>query len=196
MQLKIFVLAAFLSWPCVAQDTLSVYARLAPAAPSSGNGYQIGVGVDGVVHPTSYLMFDVDTSVVKESKSYVGNGWTWRGQAETLVGAKSFWFGGGILGSRHSNSQYTKWQYQPIASVHYRPRMEMDLYASYLFRAYGNDNQVQGYRLGYRGIVPVSGRLGLFAQGEYTRFRFLDSFGQKHASGGWVSSIGVSRINN
>ena len=196
MQLRVIVLVAFLSWPCAAQDVISVYSRLAPAAPSGGNGSQAGIGVDGVVTPAKYLMFDVDTSVVREAKTYIGNGWTWRGQAEGLVGTAPLWFGGGILAARHSNTQYTKWQYQPIVSAHYRPRPEVDAYITYLLRASGNTNGVYGYRVGYRGVFPTSPKVGIFIQGEFTRFRFTDSWGNPYASNVWVSGFGISRINN
>jgi hypothetical protein len=141
-------------------------------------------------------MLDVDTSIVREPKTYVGNGWTWRGQAEGLVGTGPFWFGGGILTGRHSNTQYLKWQYQPIISAHYRPRPEADVYITYLLRAGGNTNGVNGYRVGYRGVFPTSPKVGIFIQSEFTRFRFTDSWGNPYAANVWVSGFGISRINN
>ena len=194
MQLKALLLCVILSSVCSAQDTFSIYSRLAPPSPSSGNGGQAGIGVDGVWMPVKNVMLDVDTSVVREAKTYVGNGWTWRGQAEGLIGHKAFWFGGGMSAGRHANSQYVKHQYQPMLSAHYRPRLEVDVYGTYLLRASGNENGVQGYRLGYRGVFPTSRRLGIFIQSEYTRFKFKTAFLEERSGNVWTVGFGFSRI--
>lgn len=196
MQLRIYVLLAILSGPCAAQDVFSIYSRLAPPSPSSGNGGQVGLGVDGVVHTGQHLMFDVDVSAVKEAKSYVGDGWTIRGQAEVLAGAGAWWIGGGMTSGYHSNSQYSKGQYQPIVSVHYRPHLLLDLYGTYLFPASGNGNQVKGWRAGYRGVLRAApgARYGMFVQVEYTQYSFLTAFGDKRAANTITTGLGISRI--
>lgn len=193
MQLKAILVAAFLSLTCSAQDVYSVYSRLAPASPSSGNGAQVGIGFDAVVQPGKHFMFDVDVSAVREAKAYVGDGWSIRAQGEGLIGARWFWFGGGLATARHSNSQYTKSQYQPIVSVHYRPNPLVDVYGSYLFPASGNDNNVKGYRVGYRGAFAQPGKWGAFVQVEYTRFGFTTAFNERLKAGSFVTGIGISR---
>lgn len=196
MQLKVLLLWAALAVTCSAQDVFSVYSRLAPPSPSSGNGSQAGIGVDGVIQAGKYVMLDVDASVVKEPKTYIGNGWTVRAQAEALVGAGGVFVGGGVTTARHSNSQYTKNQYQPMMSVHYRPNLLLDLYGSYLFPATGNENDVRGWRVGYRGVFRGSpkSRFGLFTQVEFTQFGFTTAFGDRRTASGIVAGIGLSRI--
>lgn len=193
MQLKAVFLLAVLALTCPAQDVYSIYSRLAPASPSSGNGAQAGIGFDAVVQPGKHFMFDVDVSAVREAKSYVGDGWSIRAQGEGLIGAKWFWFGGGLTAARHSNSQYTKSQYQPIASVHYRPSPLIDVYGSYLFPASGNENEVTGYRVGYRGAFARPGNWGAFVQVEYTRFGFTTAFNERLRANSFVTGIGISR---
>lgn len=196
MQLKVLFLWAALTVTCSAQDAFSVYSRLAPPSPSSGNGSQAGIGVDGVIRAGRYVMLDVDASVVKEPKTYVGNGWTVRAQAEALVGAGGVFVGGGVTTARHSNSQYTKNQYQPMISVHYRPNLLLDLYGTYLLPATGNENDVRGWRVGYRGVFQSSpkSRFGLFTQVEFTQFGFTTAFGDRRTASGIVAGIGLSRI--
>ena len=187
------MLVAVLSLTCSAQDIYSVYSRLALPSPSSGNGGQLGIGFDGVVQPSKHFMFDVDASVVREPKSYVGDGWSIRAQGEGLIGVRWFWFGGGLTAARHSNSQYTKNQYQPITSVHERPNPLVDVYGSYLFPASGNDNNVKGYRVGYRGSFAQLGKWGAFVQVEYTRFGFTTAFNERLGANSFVTGIGISR---
>lgn len=196
MFLKLFLLSTFLTGTAFSQDVFSVYSRLAPPSPSSGNGSQAGIGVDGVIRAGRYVMLDVDASVVKEPKTYVGNGWTVRAQAEALAGAGGVFVGGGVTTARHSNSQYTKNQYQPMMSVHYRPNLLLDLYGSYLFPATGNENDVRGWRVGYRGVFRGSpkSRFGLFTQVEFTQFGFTTAFGDRRTASGIVAGIGLSRI--
>ena len=196
VQLKAIIFCLFLATTCSAQDVFSVYARLAPPSPSSGNGGQAGIGFDGIVQVNKHALLDLDASVVKEPKSYVGNGWSVRAQAEGLIGGSGVFVGGGITSARHSNSQYVKSQYQPLLSTHYRPRPFLDLYGSYLFPASGNDNNVQGWRGGYRGTfqsVPKS-KYGMFVQVEFTQFRFTTAFGDRRKASGLMLGIGLSRI--
>lgn len=196
MFLKLFLLSTFLTGTAFSQDVFSVYSRLAPPSPSSGNGGQAGIGFDGVIRAGKYVMLDVDASVVKEPKTYVGNGWTVRAQAEALVGAGGVFVGGGVTTARHSNSQYTKNQYQPMMSVHFRPNLLFDLYGSYLLPAMGNENDVQGWRVGYRGTfqsVPKS-KYGLFIQAEFTQFRFLTAFNDQRKASGLMLGLGISRV--
>ena len=193
MQLRVALLLAVLALTCPAQDVYSIYSRLAPSSPSSGNGAQAGIGFDAVVQPGKHFMLDTDVSAVREAKSYVGDGWSIRGQGEGLIGVRWFWFGGGMSAARHSNSQYTKVQYQPLASAHYRPSPLVDLYGTYLFPAFGNENNVTGYRVGYRGSLAQPGKWGLFAQVEYTRFSFTTAFNEKMSANSFITGIGISR---
>ena len=179
------------------QSITSIYARIAPPSPSSGNSAQIGAGVDGVYPLGGGIYADIDLSAVQETKTYVGNGWSLRGQSEALYRVnRAFLIGGGITAARHTNSQYTKYQYQPIATGHYRRSAATDVYASYLFKASGNDNQLHGYRVGYRGTYAATNslRTGLFFQVEYTHFRFLTAFREQRTSGVVVLGVGISRI--
>ena len=179
------------------QSISSLYFRIAPPSTTSGNGGQIGAGVDGIYPLTGKIYADVDLSIVGEVKSYVGDGWTLRGQSEALYQVnRAFLIGGGVTGARHTNSQYTKYQYQPIISSHYRRSPAIDLYVSYLMKASGNDNELQGYRVGYRGTYAQSNnkRTGLFFQVEYTNFRFLTAFRDQRSSSVIVLGIGLSHI--
>jgi hypothetical protein len=196
MFLKLFLLSTFLTGTAFSQDVFSVYSRLAPPSPSSGNGGQAGIGFDGVVQVNKHALLDLDASIVKEPKSYVGNGWSVRAQAEGLIGGSGVFVGGGITSARHSNSQYVKSQYQPLLSAHYRPRSFLDLYGSYLLPAMGNENDVQGWRVGYRGTfqsVPKS-KYGLFIQAEFTQFRFLTAFNDQRKASGLMLGLGISRV--
>jgi len=196
MQLKVLVLCLLLTGTALSQDVFSIYSRLAPPSPTSGNGAQVGIGVDTVIHTGRYVMFDVDASVVREPKSYVGNGWTIRGQAEALVNLGNWSIGGGMTAGRHMNSSYVKNQYQPLVTVHYRPHLLLDMYGTYLPKAAGNDNGVQGWRAGYRGVLraaPTS-PYGMFVQVEFTQYRFQTAFGDKRSATGIVTGLGLSRI--
>lgn len=196
MLLRPILLCLFLTGTSLGQDVFSVYSRLAPPSPTSGNGGQAGIGVDTVIHAGQYLMFDVDASVVREPKSYVGNGWTMRGQAEGLVKVGDFYVGGGLTAGRHQNSQYTKNQYQPIVSVHYRPHLLLDAYGSYLFPASGNENGIAGWRAGYRGVLRAAPKAhyGMFFQVEFTQYRFTTAFGDRRTASGITTGLGLSRI--
>lgn len=194
-------LAALLSTTGAGQDHASVYFRLAPASPSSGNGMQTGVGFDIYSSLGNRFALDADVSVVREAKLYVQDGWTFRSQGELLFRVSGpFLIGGGGSFGRHSNSQYVKGQFQPMASVHFRPNMNVDLYATYLFRGTGqnNENNLTSIRGGYRGVFPVApgSRLGVFMQAEYSRFWF-DQPGQgRLASQSITWGVGMSRIYN
>lgn len=194
--MKYLLLCLLLSVPCSAQDVYSLYSRLAPPSPANGNGAQVGIGFDFTSQPAQHLMFDVDLSVVREPKNYVGDGWTLRAQGEGLFGAGAWWFGGGLISGRHSNSQYTKHQYQPVASIHFRPHLAGDIYAGYLFPGSGNGNAVSGYRFGYRGILRHErvSRYGFFVQVEYTRFGFRTEDGARRTGGVLTTGLGLSRI--
>ena len=195
------LLLLLMAVPALGQGTASVYARVAPASPSSGNGSQWGVGFDlySPLDRGERFAFDVDASIVTERKLYVGDGWTMRGQAEGLVRvAGPLLIGGGVSLGRHSNSQYVKGQFQPMVSVHYRPNMALDLYGSYLFsgRGQNNENHLTSIRAGYRGVFPVANgsKWGTFIQGEYSRFWF-DQPGQgRLSSQSLVWGVGVARI--
>ena len=190
----VILLAA--SMPALCQDVLSIYSRLSPPSPASGNGSQIGIGGDVVIQ-RDRVFFDVDASAVREPKGYVGDGWTVRSQAEVNVRIlSSLWLGGGWSASRHSNSLYAKAQYQPLVSIHYRPSPVADLYLTGLLPANGNDNQVRGYRIGYRGSLPMSTdkRWGMFSQVEYNDFWFSDAFRMNHRAQSVTVGLGFSYI--
>jgi hypothetical protein len=108
----------------------------------------------------------------------------------------SLWLGGGWSASRHSNSLYAKAQYQPLVSIHYRPSPVADLYLTGLLPANGNDNQVRGYRIGYRGSLPMSTdkRWGMFSQVEYNDFWFSDAFQMNHRAQSVTVGLGFSYI--
>lgn len=196
VQLKVVIISLLLTGTAFSQDVFSIYSRLAPPSPTSGNGAQVGIGVDTVIHTGQYVMLDVDASLVREPKSYVGNGWTVRGQAEGLVRLGDWYVGGGMTSGRHMNSSYTKSQYQPLVTVHYRPHLLLDMYGTYLPKASGNDNGVNGWRAGYRGVLraaPAS-RYGMFVQVEYTQYKFQTAFGERRTTTGIATGIGLSRI--
>lgn len=190
------LLVAIISATAQAQSVYSAYWRVAPSSPSSGNGVQIGSGAD-ILYDSGSLLLDVDVSYVKEAKLYVGDGSSFRSQGEAIVRiARGVYAGGGMAAGVHVNSQYTKAQYQPLASVHYRPSMLFDIYGTVLFPAFGNADRVVGYRGGYRSTIPMSRdkRWGLFTQIEYTHFSFT-SGGQRYQSGSAMFGVGISRIN-
>ena len=189
------LLVVTLSITTQAQSVYSPYWRVAPSSASSGNGVQLGAGGD-ILYDSGSLLLDVDVSYVKQAKLYVGDGSTFRSQGEALVRlGKGVYAGGGMAAGVHVNSQYTKAQYQPLASVHYRPSMMFDVYGTVLFPAFGNPDQVVGYRGGYRSTIPTSKdkRWGLFAQIEYTHFAFT-SGGRRYQSGSAMFGVGISRI--
>lgn len=190
------IITCFSFIPVTAQSTYSAYWRVAPSSPSSGNGTQLGVGADVLYDSGSFLLVDIDASLVKENKLYVGDGTSFRSQGELLAKiTKKVYAGGGLAAGVHWNSQYTKAQYQPMASIHYRPSIEMDFYGTILFPAWGNDNDVVGYRGGYRAIIPTSSdkKWGIFAQIEYTQFSFT-SGGKRYNSGSAMFGVGLSKI--
>lgn len=197
--MKTILFLLILTASVAAQDTAAVYLRVAPASPSSGNGSQFGVGFDIYSSLGNRFALDADVSVVREAKLYVQDGWTFRSQAEGLVRvAGPFLIGGGGSFGRHSNSQYVKGQFQPMASVHYRPNMNVDLYATYLFRGSGqnNENNLTSIRGGYRGVWALAegSKWGAFMQGEFSRFWF-DQPGQgRLASQSFTWGVGVARI--
>jgi hypothetical protein len=189
------LLVTILSISAQAQSVYSAYWRVAPSSASSGNGVQLGGGAD-ILYDSGSLLLDIDVSYVKEAKLYVGDGSSFRSQGEALVRlGKGVYAGGGMAAGVHHNSQYTKAQYQPLASVHYRPSMMVDIYGTVLFPAFGNPDRVVGYRGGYRSTIPTSKdkRWGLFAQIEYTHFAFT-SGGQRYQSGSAMFGVGISRI--
>lgn len=197
--MKYILYLLILTATIAAQDTASVYLRMAPQSSSSGNGSQWGIGFDIYSSLGSHFVLDGDVSIVREPKLYVGDGWTFRSQGELLTRLPgSFLIGGGISAGRHSNSQYTKTQYQPMASVHYRPSMAVDVYGTYLFNGVGlnNENRLTSVRGGYRGVFPLSdnSHYGAFLQAEFSRFWF-DQPGQgRLASQSFTWGIGVARI--
>lgn len=200
--MKTILVLLLLAAPVAAQSTASVYLRMAPASPSSGNGMQFGVGFDNYSELHDRFAIDVDVSVVKEAKLYVQDGWTFRAQGEGLVRvAGPFLVGGGLSFGRHSNSQYVKGQFQPMISAHYRPNMMVDLYGSYLFPGSGqnNTNHLTSIRAGYRGVWKLApdSKWGAFMQGEYSRFWFdqpINGQVQRLASQSFVWGVGVARI--
>lgn len=197
--IRILAFAAYMfvcSMIATGQDVYSVYSRLAPASPTSGNDAQIGIGGDIVIQK-GRVFFDVDASFVREPKGYVGDGWTVRSQAEANVRVlPAIWIGGGWSASRHWNSSYAKSQYQPMITAHFRPSMSADFYLTALPPATGNDNDIRGYRLGYRGTLPISAdkKWGMFTQVEYTSFTFRDFYQVKHGASSMTIGIGLSRI--
>jgi len=191
--MRALLLALLLSTVAQAQSTYSAYFRVAPSAPSSGNGVQIGGGADILYNGGSWL-FDADASYVREPKLYIGDGASLRTQAEVLARlGKGIYAGGGLAAGRHVNSDYSKNQLSPMASLHYRPAMTADLYFTYLLPAFGNQDRVVGYRGGYRATIPTPGNWGLFSQIEYTQFAFT-SGGGRYNSGSAMFGVGISRI--
>ena len=191
--MRSLLLALVLTTTAQAQSIYSAYFRVAPSAPSSGNGVQIGGGADILYNGGSWL-FDADASYVREAKLYVGDGASLRTQAEVLARlGKGIYAGGGLAAGRHTNSDYTKNQFSPMASIHYRPAMTTDLYFTYLLPAFGNQDRVVGYRGGYRATIPTTKRWGLFSQIEYTHFAFT-SGGNRYTSGSAMFGVGLSRI--
>lgn len=195
MRALLFIAIVLLTATANAQSVYSGYFRVAPSSPSSGNGVQVGGGVDIVYDSGSWLL-DVDASYVREAKLYVGDGQSLRTQGEALVRfGKGIYAGGGIAAGRHTNSDYAKNQFLPMVSFHYRPSMMYDAYFTYLFPAEGNVDKVIGYRGGYRATIPTSRRWGLFSQIEYTHFAFT-SAGMRYNSGSVMFGVGVSNIRN
>lgn len=200
--LRTSLLLLLLAAPAAAQSTAAVYLRTGPPSPSSGNGAQFGVGFDTYSQLHDRFAIDVDVSVVKETKLYVGDGWTLRGQAEGLVRvAGPILVGGGISLGRHSNSEYVKGQWQPMVSVHYRPSMMLDFYGSYLFSGKGqnNENRLTSIRAGYRGVwrLAPQSKWGAFMQGEFSKFWFdqpINGQVQRLSSQGFFWGVGVARI--
>lgn len=191
--MRALLLALLLSTVAQAQSTYSAYFRVAPSAPSSGNGVQIGGGADILYNGGSWL-FDADASYVREAKLYVGDGASLRTQAEVLARlGKGIYAGGGLAAGRHVNSDYSKNQFSPMVSLHYRPAMTADLYFTYLLPAFGNQDRVVGCRGGYRATIPTLGNWGLFSQIEYTQFAFT-SGGGRYNSGSAMFGVGISRI--
>lgn len=198
--LRILAITAYMfgcSMAATGQDVFSIYSRMSPPSPASGNGAQVGIGFDGVMGIGSSIFFDVDASAVREPKGYVGDGWTLRSQAEVNVRIlPAIWIGGGWSASRHSNSSYAKAQYQPLISAHYRPSPVADIYVTGLLPANGNQNQVRGYRIGYRGslLMSVHKRWGMFSQVEYNDFWFQDAFLLNHRAQSVTVGLGLSYI--
>jgi len=193
MRALLFIAVVLLTATANAQSVYSGYFRVGPSLPSSGNGVQVGGGVDLVYDSGSWLL-DVDASYVREAKLYVGDGQSIRTQGEALVRlGKGVYAGGGMAAGRHINSDYAKNQFLPMASIHYRPSMKSDLYFTYLFPAFGNADRVTGYRGGYRATIPTSKRVGLFSQIEYTHFAFTSN-GKRYQSGSVMFGIGISAI--
>lgn len=189
------LLVAILTITTQAQSVYSAYWRMSPGSAASGNGVQNGGGVD-VVYDSGSLLLDFDVSYVQEAKLYVGDGSSFRSQGEALLRVgKGVYIGGGMSAGVHRNSQYTKPQYQPMASFHYRPSLMMDIYGTVLFPAYGNDDGVRGYRGGYRTTIPATAdkRWGIFAQIEYTHFAFT-SGNRRYQAGSATFALGLSRI--
>ena len=160
------LLVAILTATAQAQSVYSAYWRVAPSSLSSGNGVQLGGGAD-LLYDSGSLLLDVDASYVREPKLYVGDGASFRSQGEALVRIrKGVYAGGGMSAGYHRNSQYSKAQFIPMASIHYGPSMLFDVYATILFPSLGNSDNVTGYRGGYRSTIPTSKdqRWGLFAR--------------------------------
>lgn len=196
--MKCFFLIIIFAW----QSTASLYFRAAPASSSAGNGAQIGAGVDVYSQLHDRIAIDIDLNAVRETKLYVGDGWAFRAQAEGLARiAGPWWAGGGFAFGRHANSQYTKSQWQPMASLHFRPHMGIDLYGSYLFPGTGmnNDNRLTTLRAGYRGVwrIDPASKWGIFLQSEFSRSWFdqpINNQVRRLASNGLVFGIGAARI--
>ena len=176
------------------QSYYSPYFRFATPSKSSGNDPQIGVGLDVNQKITNNIRLDADISAVYEPKSYVGDGYSYRSQAE--IGYNIFnnvYTFLGASGAVHKNSSYTKKQYQPIASIHYIPANYLDLYFTRLFTANGNDNKLSGMRLGYRGYLKeTSSNKSMFLQVEVTRISFTDYFAIRHNALYTTFGIGIS----
>lgn len=192
--LKLVVLLLVLNTAIMAQSYYSPYFRLSTPSRSSGNNAQIGAGADLNIDFGKNFRLDSDLSAVYEPKSYVGNGYSFRAQSE--IGLKiisDIWVFGGMSSALHTNTQYTKKQYQPLLSAHYIPKEGVDVYYTKLFTAYGNDNKVTGDRVGYRGYISDNNSsTPLFVQIEATRMGFLDAFLRKHTATYTTFGIGVS----
>lgn len=196
----IYFLVLLLSLTVVtsAQSYYSPYFRFATPSRSSGNNAQIGVGADLNINFGENLKLDSDISAVYEPKSYVGNGYSFRVQSE--IGLKTIsdvWVFGGVSSAVHTNTDYTKKQYQPLLSVHYIPKKEVDVYYTKLFTAYGNDNKVTGNRIGYRSYISDNDSANpLFFQVEVTRIAFLDAFLKRHTATYTTFGVGISFKTN
>lgn len=189
-----FLIVVFLfSSTAFSQTYYSPYFRVAPASRNSGNSAQLGAGVDVNSTIDGRVIVDADISLVYEPKSYVGNGFSFRSQAELGYKFTDKWFlaGGGSV-ARHTNSQYTKYQYQPMISAHFNPNKALDLYGTALLPAYGNDNDVKGARIGYRSYLEQPNRnSSLFVQVEFTRFSFKDYYRNTHYANSIVFGVGI-----
>lgn len=178
----------------LAQNYYSPYVRTATPARSSGNSAQIGAGVDVNQNIGNSLKLDVDFSAVYEAKTYVGDGFSYRAQAE--FGPEvldNIWILAGGSASLHTNSQYNKVQYQPIISAHYTPSSVLDIYYTALLPAYGNNNDVKGHRAGYRGYLYGSGgKYPVFFQAEFNTITFKDAFLNLHRSSYITFGVGLA----
>lgn len=192
--LKSLPLVLLFSTTIIAQSYYSPYARTATPANSSGNSAQIGVGMDINQRVGDKLRLDIDFSAVYEAKTYVGDGFSYRSQGE--FGAEvldNIWVLAGGSASLHTNSQYKKVQYQPMISVHYIPSSVLDIYYTALLPAYGNNNDVKGHRVGYRGYLSGSGgKYPVFFQTEFNTITFKDAFLNLHRSNYVTFGVGIA----
>lgn len=186
-----------------AQDTISVYGRVIPASSTAGYETGFGLGVDIYSNLNDRFAVQVDARHEWQAKSYVGDGHDFKIQPMGFYRLPyHLLVGGGIQYGRQWTSQYSKNQLIPIAAIHYNPRREVDAYFEYLFRDQatfdgGASNDAQGYRLGYKAVVPLTPSWGVYAHINYQRWSFTQPTGLsagRYAVNTFTSSLGVSRL--
>ena len=188
---------------CWAQNSASVYGRIAPST-GAGNGAAYGIGVDIYSDLGPRFAFDADLSFQWEPKTYVGDGIALRFAGVGLVRvAGPVLLGGGFQAGRASTSAYTKNQAIPLISLHYNPARTVDLYGEWLIRDLatfdqGRGNKTRGFRVGWKGIFPLSDGWGIYTRVEYGRFWFEQLPGYPNAGTHSGSSVligtGISKL--
>ena len=204
--MRILIITAFLliaTMGVSAQDTISVYGRVLPADNTAGYKTGFGVGVDIYSQLNDYLAVQVDVRHEWAAKTYVGDGRDFKLQPMAFYRLPyHFLIGGGVQYGRQWTSQYSKDQLIPIAAIHYNPRREVDTYFEYLFRdrstfGGGDSNDAKGYRIGYKAVVPLTPKWGVYAHINYQRWSFTQPYGPdagRYSVNTVTSSLGLSRL--
>lgn len=196
--MKVLAVLLLLVGGVCAQDTVSVYGRIAPSSGSgSGTGY--GFGADIYSYLGDRFAVQADFSLEWEPKTYVGNGKSVRFSGVALVPVRrGYLLGGGVQVGRHWNNAYSKNQVIPLVAFHYNPRPAVDLYAEWLIKDLatfdnGRGNNLRGLRVGWKGVLPISPRLGTYVRLEYGRFWYEQLPGYPNAGthSGQVFLIGT-----
>lgn len=173
--MKALLLLALLPMCASAQNTVSVYGRVAPSSGGgSGTGY--GLGTDIYSYLGDHFAVQADLSLEWEPKTYVGNGKSIRISGVGLIPVhRDFLVGGGLQVGRHWNDAYSKNQAIPLVAVHYNPSQKVDVYAEWLIKDLatfdaGRGNNLRGVRAGWKGVFPIRQKLGAYVRLEYGRF--------------------------